>query len=86
MLIFRDSYNSFNLDGVLFKAMTTCNFNVGRCNPQAQQLIYEFRKELNFTFKQIGRKSNRDHSLAKMLKPAAMKASGILTFIFTRKP
>ena len=45
-------------------------------NPQDRKLIYKFGKELNFNFKQKGRKSNRDKSLIKLLKSPAIMASG----------
>ena len=86
MLNFRDSNISFNLDGVLFKAMATYNFNVAHSNPQDRKLIYEFPEEFNFTIKQIGRKSNRDHSRANLLESPAIRVSGILTLILPENP
>ena len=79
MLYFRDSNQSFKLDGDLLKTMTNHNFNVARSNPQDQKLIYEFGKEINFNIRQIGRKSNRNISLAKLPKSPAIMASAIST-------
>ena len=42
MLTFRDSNNSFKLEGNLLETMTNYDFNVSRSNPKDQKLIYEF--------------------------------------------
>ena len=36
ILIFRDTNESFDIDGDLLKTMANDNFNVGHCNPQDQ--------------------------------------------------
>ena len=82
LLTFRDSNESFKLDGDLLETMTNYDFSVNHANPQDQKLIYEFGKEMNFDIKQKGRKSNRDKSMIKLLKSPAIMASGILKTIF----
>ena len=57
--------------------MTTYGFNVSHSNPKDQKLIYEFGEEMNFNNKQKRRKSDRDRSFIKLLKPSAIMASGI---------
>ena len=44
-LIFRDSINSFKLDGALLKMMTFYKFNVDHSNPQDRKVIFEFAKK-----------------------------------------
>ena len=39
--------------------------------------MYDFAKETNFDVKSLGRKSNRDSTLIKLLKSPAIMASGI---------
>ena len=82
MLTFRDSNKSFKLNGGLLETMTNYDFNVNDANPQDQNLIYEFGKEMKFDFEQKGRKSNRDKSLIKLLKSPAIMASGFPKTIF----
>ena len=57
--------------------MTYYDFNVSRFGPKDQRLIYEFGREMNFNIKQKGRKSNKDKSLIKLLKPPAIIAGSI---------
>ena len=82
MLLFRDSKKSFKLDGDLLETMTNYDFNVSHSVPKDRKLIYEFGKEMNFNIKQKGRKSDRDKSMIKLLKSAAIMASGISNAIF----
>ena len=77
MIIFRDSNKSFKLDGDRLESMTSYNFNVDHSNQQDRKLIYEFAKEMNFNIKQKGDKSDRDKSIIRLLKSAAVMASGI---------
>ena len=68
MLVFRDTNNSFKLDGDLLKTMTNYDISVSHLNPQDQKQIHEFGKEMNFNIKQKGRNTNRDESLIKLLE------------------
>ena len=77
MLTFRDSNKSFKLDGDLLETITDYDFNVNHANPQDQNLIYEFGKEMKFDIKQKGRKSNRDKSMIKLLKSPVIMVSGV---------
>ena len=86
MLFFTDSKKSLKLDGDPLKTMTNYKFNVDRSNSQDRKGIYEFGNEMNFNIRQMGRKSNRDTSLAKLLKSPAIRASGILTIILPENP
>ena len=79
MVFFTDSKKSFNLDGDPLKTMTNYKLNVDRAISQDRKINYEFGNEMNFNIRQMGRKSNRDTSLAKMLKSPAIRAAGILT-------
>ena len=56
MLTFRDSNKSIKLDGYLLETMTNYDFNVSHSNPQDQNLIYGFGKEMKFDIRQKGRK------------------------------
>ena len=56
LLIFRDSNKSFKLEGDLLEAITNYDFNVDHSNQQDRKLIYEFAKEMNFNFKERGKK------------------------------
>ena len=83
MLTFRDSNRPFKLDGDLSEMKVTNNFfNVSHSYPQDQELIYEFGKEMNFNFKQKGRKRPGDQSLIKLLKSPAITASGVSTIFY----
>ena len=56
MLTFRNSNQSFRLDGDLLETMTFYDFNVSLSNPEDQKVSYDFGKEMNFNMKQRGRK------------------------------
>ena len=71
---------------IFLETMTHYDFNVSHSNPKDQKLIYEFGKEMNFNFKQKGRKSDRDKSLIKLLKSSAITASGISTMFLPSDP
>ena len=82
MSTFRDSNNTFKLDGDLLETTTNYDYNVSQSNPKDQKLIDEFGKEMKFNIKQKGRKSDRDKSMLKLLKSPAFMASGISKTIF----
>ena len=63
MLTFRESDKTFKLDGDLSKTYSNYDFNVDHSNPQDENLIYEFRKEMIFKIRQKGRRSDRDKSM-----------------------
>ena len=75
ILIFRDSNKSFKLDGDLLETITDYDFNVDHSNQQDRKLIYEFAKEMNFNIREKGKKSDRDKSIARLLKSPAIMAS-----------
>ena len=77
MLIFRDSNKSFKLEGDILETITNYDFNVDHSNQQDRKLIYEFAKEMNFNIKEEGKKSDREKSIARLLKSPALMASGI---------
>ena len=66
--------------------MTNYDFNVSHSNPKNRKLIYEFGTEMNFNTKQKGRKSDRDSSFIKLLKPPDIKASGNSTNFLSADP
>ena len=82
LLIFRDSNESFRLDGDLLKTITNYKFNVDHSNPQDRKLIYEFGKEMEFENKPTGRPSNRDKSMIILFNSPATMASGISNTMF----
>ena len=54
ILNFRDSNDSFKIDGDLLKTMTNYEINVDHSSPQDHKTIYEFGKEKKFDIKQKG--------------------------------
>ena len=52
MLTFRDSNKPFKLNGDLLETITNHDFNVNHANPQDENLIYVFGKEMKFDVKQ----------------------------------
>ena len=76
ILIFRNSNESFKLDGDLLKTMTKCKFNLGRSNLKYREIIREFAEEMNSDIGNIGRKSPRDRSIVELLKSPAIMDSG----------
>ena len=86
MLPFRDSNKYFKSDGGILETMTIYDLNLSNSNPKDQKPLFEFGKEMNFNFRQKGRKSNRDKSLTKLLKPLAIMASGISTIFSPSDP
>ena len=86
MLIFRDSNQSFILDGDLLETMTNYDFKISHSNPKDKKLLYEFAQEMNFNIKERGRKSDRDKEIMKILKSLAMLASGFTTVFLSENP
>ena len=81
MLFFKESNFSDEFHRDLLETMNNFNFNVNHSNPQDQKLKFEFGKEMIFNIEQIGRKINREKSLAKLLKSPTILASGISTIL-----
>ena len=77
MLTFRDTGKEFELKGDLSKMITNKNYNVDLASLQDKKLMYDFAKEMNFDLKAPGNKSTRDRTLIKLLKSAAIMASGV---------
>ena len=86
MLTFRGSKESFILVGDFLKSMTNYNFNFTHSHPQDQKLCYEFGEEMKIDIKQIGWISNGDKTLKKLIKSAAIMASGISTKCLPENP
>ena len=82
MLTFRDTGKEFELKGDLSKMITNKNYNVDLASLQDKKLMYDFAKEMNFDLKAPGNKSTRDRTLIKLLKSAAIMASGVSKKIF----
>ena len=84
MLTFRDTNKHFELKGDLLEMITNSKYNVDLASLVDKKLMYDFAKELNFDQKAIGKKSNRDKTLIKLLKsPGLMvSASGVSKTIF----
>ena len=57
ILNFRDSNESFKLDGDLLEAITKYEFNIDHSNQQDRKLMYEFAKEMNFNIKEKDKKA-----------------------------
>ena len=66
--------------------MTNYDLNVSLSNPKDQKLIYEFGKEMMFIIKQKGRKSDRDRTSIKLLKPPAILVAGVTTLFWSENP
>ena len=79
MLLFRDSNESFKLDGDFLETMTNYELNVSHLNPKDRKKHYEFAKQMNLNIKQKGRKSDRDRTIIKILKSIAIMAARIST-------
>ena len=82
MITFRDSNNSFRLEGDLLKTITNHKFNTDNSSQQDKKLIYEFAKEMKYDTKSTGRPSTRHTSIIKILESPAIMASGISKTIF----
>ena len=87
MIVFRDSFKSFRLEGDLLKVITNYKFNVDHSNQQDRKIIYEFAKEMNYDTKSTGRPSVRHNSMIRLLDQPAIMASGISkTIILSSDP
>ena len=86
MLTLRDSNRSFELDGDLSETRTSYDSNLSNSIPKDRKLIHEFGKEMNFKFRQQGRKSDRDKSMRKLLKSTAIIVSGVTTKFLPGNP
>ena len=87
MITFRDSNESFTLEGDLLKLITNCKFNADHSSTQDKKLIYEFTKEMNYDTKSTGRPSTRHTSIIKILESPAIMNSGIAkTIILSSDP
>ena len=87
MITFRDSNESFRLEGDLLKVVTNYKFNADHSKPQDKKLIYEFAKEMNYDTKSTGRPSTRHTSIINILESPAIMASGISrTIILSSNP
>ena len=82
LLTFRDTNKVFELKGDLLKMITNKNYNVDLASLQDKKLMYDFAKEKHFDTKTLGNKSTRDRTLIKLLKSAAIIASGVSKAIF----
>ena len=82
MLTFRDTNKQFELKGDLLEMITNSNYNVNLAKLQDKKLMYDFAKEMHFDLKALGKKSNRDKTLIKLLQSPAILASGISKTIF----
>ena len=82
MITFRDSNESFKLDGDILKTITNYDFIVDHSKQPDRKLIYEFLKEMKYNIKQKGKKSKRDISLKRLLESPAIMASGVSETIF----
>ena len=81
MITFRDSNQSFKLEGDLLKLITDNKFNADHSSTQDKKLIYEFAKEMNYDTKSPGRPSIRHDSVVKILNSPAIMASGVSNII-----
>ena len=82
MLTFKDSNNSFRLDGHVVKTIIKNEFNFYHSSQQDRKLIYELGKEKKFDNKPKRRPSIRDESVTKLPISPAIMASGIPNTIF----
>ena len=87
MITFRDTNESFTLEGDLLKVITNHKFNVDHSSPQNKKLIYGFSKEMNYDTKSTGRPSTRHESMIRLLNQPAITASGFSkTIILSSDP
>ena len=87
MITFRDTDETFRLEGDLLKLITNHKFNVDHSNQQDRKIIYKFAKELNYDTKSTGRPSVRHNSMIRLLDQPAIMASGISkTIILSSDP
>ena len=79
LLTILDTGKVFESNGDLLKTITNKNYNVNLASLADKKLKYDFAKEKNFDTKAQDRKSTRDSTLIKLLKPPGLtvSASGI---------
>ena len=77
MSTFRDTNKQFELKGDLLEKITNSKYNVDLASLQDKKLMYDFAKEMHFDLNAPGNKSTRDRKLIKLLKSAAIMASGV---------
>ena len=84
ILTFRDTGKKFELTGDLLEMITNSKYNVNLASLADEKLMYNFAKEMKFDLKSVGKKSNRDGTLIKLLNsPGLMvSASGVSKTIF----
>ena len=84
LLKFRDTNKQIDLKGDVFEMITNKNYNVDLANLSDKKILYHFAKELNLDLKTIGKKSTRDRTFIKLLKPPGLmvSASGVSKTIF----
>ena len=77
LLTIRDTKKVFELQGDPLKMTTNKNYKVDLASLQDKKSMYDFAKEMNFDMKAQGNKSTRYRTLIKLLKSAAIIASGV---------
>ena len=77
LLTFCDTGKEFDLKEDLLKMIINNKYNVDHANLVDKKLLYDFAKELHFDLRAVGKKSNRDRTLIKLLKSQAIMASGV---------
>ena len=84
IVTFRDREKKFELTGDLLEMKTDSKYKVNLASLADKKLTYDFAKETNFDLKAVGKKSNRDRTLIKLLNsPGLMvSASGVSKTIF----
>ena len=87
LLTFRDTNKQFELKADLLKMITNKNYNIDLASLSDKKLMYDFAKEFHFDERRVGKKSNRDKTLIKLLNSPSIKASGISkTIILSSDP
>ena len=84
ILTFRDTGKKIELTGDLLEMITNSNYNVNLATLADKKLMYDFAKEMNFDLKAVGKKSNRDRTLIKILNSSDLmvSASGVSKTLF----
>ena len=77
LFTFRDTDNEFERKRDLLKIITTNNYNFDHASLADKKTMYDFAKEMHFDLRAVGKKSNRDRTLIKLLKSQAIMASGV---------
>ena len=84
ILTFRDTGQTFEQTGDLLEMVSNSKDKVNHASLADKKLMYDFAKEMNFDLKAVGKKSNRERTLIKLLNsPGLMvSASGVSKTIF----